>query len=51
MVRAQGIGEHSRDEVIGFAKADLTALSDYLGNKPYFMGERPTEMTRPSMAF
>lgn len=39
--KAQGIGEHSRKEIIGFAKADLTAISNSLGQKLFFLGEEP----------
>src|SRR5215471_3977076 len=35
----QGMGRHTAEENYTLAKADLTALSDYLGEKSYFMGE------------
>ena len=37
MFYMQGIGRHSRDEKIVIASADLKALSDFLGAKPYFL--------------
>jgi hypothetical protein len=51
IMRAQGIGEHSREEIIGFAKADLTAISDLLGNKSFFLGEQPTEIDATMYGF
>ena len=38
----QGMGRHSRDEIIAIGKADLTAVARFLGDKPYIMGERPS---------
>jgi glutathione S-transferase len=41
---AQGLGRHTRSEVYELGNADLSALSVYLGDKPYALGERPTEL-------
>jgi glutathione S-transferase len=38
-----GIGAHSKDEIHAIGRRDIAALSDYLGDKPYFMGDTPTE--------
>lgn len=38
---AQGMARHTLDEVTHLGRADLQALSDYLGEKPFFMGESP----------
>lgn len=35
-----GMGRHSREEIYEFGKRDIEAMSDYLGDQPYFMGER-----------
>jgi len=35
-----GTGRLTRDEIIQLAKEDLNALSIFLGNKKYFMGEK-----------
>ena len=40
----QGMGRHSAEENYELAKADLTALADYLGDQPYFLGEQPTSL-------
>jgi glutathione S-transferase len=38
----QGMGRHTPEEVARIGIGDLTAVSDYLGDKPFLMGERPT---------
>lgn len=38
----QGMGRHSREEIAAIACADLRALSDFLGDKPYFFGDAMT---------
>lgn len=35
----QGMGRRPDDEVLAFLRADLDALSTFLGDKPYLMGE------------
>ena len=40
----QGIGRHSKEEIYRIAEQDLRALSDYLGEKPYFMGAEVTSL-------
>lgn len=39
---AQGIGRHSRDEIYALGKADLDAMSQILGDKPFFFGDKPS---------
>jgi glutathione S-transferase len=39
---AQGMGKHSPEEVAQIGIADLQAISDYLDQKPFFMGDQPT---------
>jgi len=36
----QGIGRHSRDEIINFGVENVRALADQLGDNPYFMGKK-----------
>lgn len=36
----QGMGRRPDDEVFAFLKADVDALSTFLGDKPYFMGDK-----------
>ncbi|KAI0222593.1 Failed axon connections-like [Lamellibrachia satsuma] len=40
----QGLGRHSQEEVMTIGQADLKALSDFLGNKKFFMGDKPSEV-------
>ena len=37
----QGMGRRSDEEVYDLAKRDLDAISDFLGDKPYFFGDEP----------
>ncbi len=38
---AQGMGRHSAEEIYAFAEKDLKAVSDFLGDKTYSMGNEP----------
>lgn len=46
-----GIGRHSEGELDSMALDDLAALSAYLGDKPYFMGDQPSELDATAYAF
>jgi glutathione S-transferase len=37
-----GMGRHTADEIENLGRADLTALSNLLGDKPYLLGAEPT---------
>lgn len=37
-----GLGRHTSEEVIQIMKADLDAVSTFLGDKPFFFGDKPT---------
>ncbi len=41
-VVVQGIGRFSRDDIVRLAKRDIDAFSVWLGDKQYFMGDRPS---------
>ncbi len=41
-LHGQGIGRHTDEEILDFARRDFQALSDFLGDKPYFMGDTLT---------
>jgi glutathione S-transferase len=47
----QGMGRHSRDEINAIGKRDITALAHFLGDKPYFMGDRPCSLDATAHAF
>ncbi|GFO11690.1 failed axon connections [Plakobranchus ocellatus] len=40
---SQGMGRHSDSEIWQIGREDLTALSQYLGEKPYLMGAEPCQ--------
>lgn len=40
----QGIGRHSRDEIREMAFKDLESISNFLGEKPFMMGDKPSEV-------
>jgi glutathione S-transferase len=39
---SQGMGRHSGEEIHAIGRRDIGAVSDFLGDKPYLMGEDPT---------
>lgn len=41
-LRGHGMGRHSEDEIYAIGNADLTAIADFLADKPFFMGDHPT---------
>lgn len=50
-LKKQGMGRHSRDEVVTIAKDSLQSLSDFLGDKPFFMGDRVTTLDTSAYGF
>jgi glutathione S-transferase len=43
-LHARGMGRHSGDVIIEQGKADLDALAELLGDKPYFHGDQPSSI-------
>ncbi len=43
-MRGQGMGRHTEAEIYRLGRRDLDSLSDYLGEKPWFMGEWPATL-------
>lgn len=43
-IRGHGMGRLSADEVFELGREDIDALADYLGDKPYFLGDKPTSL-------
>ena len=41
-VHGHGIGRHNADEIYYLGNTNLTAISDFLADKPFFMGNTPT---------
>jgi glutathione S-transferase len=50
-IYGQGMGRHSKKEIFELGKTDLTALSDFLADKPFFMGEQPTTLDATAFGF
>jgi glutathione S-transferase len=47
---AHGVGRHSEAEIYALGHADIAALSDFLGDKAYFLGDRPTALDATAYA-
>lgn len=46
-----GMGRHTPEEIYSLGKADLSVLSELLGDKPFFFGEKPTSFDATAYAF
>jgi glutathione S-transferase len=49
-LRGHGMGRHNIEEVYTIGKKDITALANFLGDKPFFMGDRPTSLDASAYA-
>jgi glutathione S-transferase len=50
-LHGHGMGRHSREEVHALGCCDITALADFLGDKPYLMGEQPCSLDAVAYGF
>lgn len=50
-LHGHGIGRHEQDEIYAFGVRDITALADWLGEQPFFMGAQPTAIDATAYAF
>jgi glutathione S-transferase len=48
---SQGMGLHKRTDIVEFAIRDLNAISDLLGDKPFFHGAEPTSIDATLFGF
>ena len=48
---ARGVGRHSPEDIVKMGKADLDALSEFLGSKPYFLGDKPATLDASAFGF
>jgi glutathione S-transferase len=46
-----GMGRHSREEIYAIGQADITALAEFLADKPFFMGPQPSSLDASAYAF
>jgi glutathione S-transferase len=51
MLQLQGIGRHRPDEIYARGRADLAAVADFLGDRPFLMGEQLTTVDAVAYAF
>lgn len=51
MLHAQGLGRHRPGEIYAMARQDLQAVADYLGDRPFLMGEQLTTIDAIAYAF
>jgi glutathione S-transferase len=50
-LHGHGMGRHSPEEIHALGQRDIQALSTFLGEKPYFMGEKPCTLDATMYAF
>jgi glutathione S-transferase len=50
-LHGQGMGRHSAEEITALATRSIVATSDFLGSKPYMMGDAPTGLDATVFAF
>jgi glutathione S-transferase len=50
-MKGHGMGRHSESEIYEIGKKDVTAIAVFLGNKAYFMGDRPSSIDATVFGF
>jgi len=50
-LRGHGIGLHARDEIYAIGRGDIAAVADFLGDKPFLMGETPSGIDAVAYGF
>jgi len=50
-IYGHGMGRHTAEEIFELGKHDIDALSACLGNKKYFLGDRPTTLDASAFGF
>ncbi len=50
-LHGQGMGRHSREEIMAIGRRDISALADFLSDKSYFIGEQPCSLDASAYAF
>lgn len=50
-LHGHGMGRHSQPEIMAIGKRDITALADFLADKPYMMGVQPCSLDACAYAF
>ena len=50
-LHAQGLGRHTKAEIVAIGTRSLDAIADFLGDKPFFMGPEPAGIDATMFAF
>ena len=50
-LHAQGLGRHTKAEIVAIGTRSLDAIADFLGDKPFFMGPEPVGADATMFAF
>jgi len=50
-MHGHGMGRHTTSQIQAIGQRDITALADYLADKPYFMGAEPSSIDATVYAF
>jgi glutathione S-transferase len=50
-LHGHGMGRHSQREIYAIGQRDITALADFLGDKPFFMGDMPCSLDATAYGF
>jgi len=50
-IHGHGMGRHAPDEMMALGCHDIDAVADYLGDKPWFHGDRPSTVDAAVLAF
>ena len=50
-LRGQGLGRLKREEILARGSADIIAISDFLADRPYLLGDKPSSYDATAHAF
>jgi glutathione S-transferase len=50
-MRGHGMGRHREQEIYAIGRRDVAAVADFLGEKPYMLGEKPSSLDATAYAF
>ena len=50
-LRGHGMGRHDEEQIHAIGCRDLSAVSDFLGDKPYLLGDAPSSLDATAYAF
>ena len=50
-LHGHGMGRHAHEDVYELGRRDITALADFLDDKPFFMGAQPSTLDAVAYGF